>query len=133
MALLLIQGAAALVVIHIDNAVVTWVGILIFGFTIGNIYMMQALLVSEVFGYVSFGAIYGLLALATNISSGVGPWMIGLMEDAVGSYELPLTVTALLTFGAALPVWFARAQPPRPAPPSIIARPAEQQVGGAGQ
>ena len=132
MALLLIQGAAALVVIHIDNGVVTWVGILIFGFTIGNIYMMQALLVSEVFGYVSFGAIYGLLALATNISSGVGPWMIGLMEDAVGSYELPLTVTALLTFAAALPVWFARAQPPRPSPPSLIARPAEQRGGGAG-
>ena len=58
--------------------------------------------------------------------------MIGLMEDAVGSYELPLTVTALLTFAAVLPVWFARAQPPRTSPPSIIARPAEQQVGGAG-
>ena len=40
--------------------------------------------------------------------------MIGLLEDAVGGYELPLTVTALLTFAAALPVWFARAAtPPR--------------------
>ena len=113
MGLLIVQGAAALVVIHIDSALATWLGILVFGFTIGNIYMMQSLLVSEVFGYVSFGAVYGLVALATNLSSGVGPWMIGLLEDAVGGYELPLTVTAILTFAAALPVWFARAaQPP---------------------
>lgn len=124
--LLITQGLAALVVIHIDSRIAAWIGILIFGFTIGNIYMMQSLLVSEVFGYVSFGAIYGLVALATNISSGIGPWMIGLLEDTVGGYELPLTITALLTFAAALPIWFARApaSPPcarishRPASPS---------------
>ena len=134
MGLLIVQGAAALVVIHIDSAAATWLGILIFGFTIGNIYMMQSLLVSEVFGYVSFGAVYGLIALASNVSSGVGPWMIGLLEDAVGGYELPLTVTALLTFAAALPVWFARAAtPPRRRPPSIIARPAPQHHRSAGQ
>ena len=134
MGLLIVQGAAALVVIHIDSAAATWLGILIFGFTIGNIYMMQSLLVSEVFGYVSFGAVYGLIALASNVSSGVGPWMIGLLEDAVGGYELPLTVTALLTFAAALPVWFARAAtPPRRRPPSIIARPAPQHHRPAGQ
>lgn len=133
MGLLIVQGAAALVVIHIDSAAATWLGILIFGFTIGNIYMMQSLLVSEVFGYVSFGAVYGLIALASNVSSGVGPWMIGLLEDAVGGYELPLTVTALLTFAAALPVWFARpATPPRRRPPSIIARPAPQHHRPAG-
>ena len=133
MGLLIVQGAAALVVIHIDSAVATWLGILVFGFTIGNIYMMQSLLVSEVFGYVSFGAVYGLIALASNLSSGVGPWMIGLLEDAVGGYELPLTVTALLTFAAALPVWFARATtPPRHRPPSIIARPAPQHHRPAG-
>ena len=129
MGLLVVQGAAALVVIHIDSALATWLGILVFGFTIGNIYMMQSLLVSEVFGYVSFGAVYGLVALATNLSSGVGPWMIGLLEDAVGGYELPLTITAILTFAAALPVWFARAakaQRRRPAPPAIVARSAPQ-------
>ena len=136
MGLLIVQGAAALVVIHIESALATWLGILVFGFTIGNIYMMQSLLVSEVFGYVSFGAVYGLVALATNLSSGVGPWMIGLLEDAVGGYELPLTVTAILTFAAALPVWFARAAktpPRRSAPPRIVARPAPQHTRPAGR
>ena len=126
MGLLIVQGAAALVVIHIDSAAATWLGILVFGFTIGNVYMMQSLLVSEVFGYVSFGAIYGLVALATNLSSGVGPWMIGLLEDAVGGYELPLTVTAVLTFAAALPVWFARAERRRRMPSPMIGRSAPQ-------
>ena len=69
----LVQGTAALAVIHIDHPVSTFVSILIFGFTIGNVYMLQSLLTSDVFGYVSFGAVYGLIAMATQISSGLGP------------------------------------------------------------
>ena len=109
--LFLIQGSAALVVIHIDHPLATWAGILIFGFTIGNVYMMQSLLVSEVFGYVSFGTVFGLIVLATQVASGLGPLMIGILEDAFGSYAFPLTLTALLTFAAALPLPLAR--PPR--------------------
>ena len=103
-----VQGAAALVVIHVDHAASTFIAILIFGFTIGNVYMLQSLLTSDVFGYVSFGAVYGLIAMATQLSSGVGPWMIGLLYDLTDSYTWPLTVTALLTFAAVLPIYFAR-------------------------
>ena len=31
----------------------------VIGFTIGNVYMMMSLLVGEVFGTVSFGAVFG--------------------------------------------------------------------------
>ena len=103
-----VQGAAALIVIHIDHAATTFIAILVFGFTIGNIYMLQSLLTSDVFGYVSFGAVYGLIAMATQLSSGVGPWMIGFMYDLTGSYMWPLTVTAVLTFAAVLPIYFAK-------------------------
>ena len=115
--LFMIQGAAALLVIHVDHPAATWVGILIFGFTIGNVYMMQSLLVSEVFGYVSFGAVFGLIVLATQVSSGVGPLLIGILEDVFGSYAAPLTLTALLTFAAALPLPLARAPRLRQHPP----------------
>lgn len=124
-----VQGAAALVVIHVDHAASTFIAILIFGFTIGNVYMLQSLLTSDVFGYVSFGAVYGLISMATQLSSGVGPWMIGLLHDLTGSYSWPLTVTALLTFAAILPIYFAR--PPSArfgtiARPTLIARNAPQ-------
>ena len=127
----LVQGVAALVVIQVDHIAVTYVAILIFGFTIGNVYMLQSLLTSDVFGYVSFGAIYGLIAMATQISSGFGPLMIGALEDLTGSYEAPLTLVAILTFAAIIPVYFAK--PPksllaRTVSP-LVTRPAPQRVG----
>lgn len=106
-----VQGTAALVVIQVDHIAVTFFAILIFGFTIGNVYMLQSLLTSDVFGYVSFGAVYGLIAMATQIASGFGPWMIGALEDLTGSYEVPLTVVAILTYAALFPIYFAK--PPK--------------------
>ncbi len=104
----LVQGTAALIVIQFENVALTYLAVLAFGFTIGNIYMLMSLLTSDVFGYVSFGAIYGLVAMATNLSSGLGPWLIGLLDDITGSYEVPLTLVAILTYAAILPIYFAR-------------------------
>lgn len=127
----LVQGVAALIVIQVDHIAVTYVAILIFGFTIGNVYMLQSLLTSDVFGYVSFGAIYGLIAMATQISSGFGPLMIGALEDLTGSYEAPLTLVAILTFAAIVPVYFAK--PPKSllaqTVSPLVTRPAPQRTG----
>jgi hypothetical protein len=70
--------------------------------------MMQSLLVGEIFGFVSFGAIFGLISFAGQTSSGIGPLLVGVLEDATGGYETPFTVTALITFGAALVVGWVR-------------------------
>ena len=111
----LVQGTAALAVIHIEHPIATFVSILIFGFTIGNVYMLQSLLTSDVFGYVSFGAVYGLIAMATQLSSGFGPLLIGALEDITGSYNLPLTLVAILTYAALIPIYFAK-------PPKMLLR-----------
>jgi MFS family permease len=81
---------------------------LIFGFTIGNIYMMQSLLVGEIFGLVSFGTVFGLISLAGQAGSGIGPITVGFLEDQTGGYTVPFTVTAALTYLAAFVVLFAR-------------------------
>ena len=106
-----VQGTAALVVIQFESAAMTYVAVLTFGFTIGNVYMLMSLLTSDVFGYVSFGAVYGMIAMATQMSSGIGPWLIGLLDDLTGSYDIPLTLVAILTYAAIIPIYFAR--PPR--------------------
>ena len=108
MALFVMQGASVLLVTHVDSDVTTYLFTLTFSFTIGNVYMMQSLLVGEIFGLVSFGAVFGLISFAGQTSSGIGPLLVGLLEDATGGYETPFTVTALITFGAALMVWWAR-------------------------
>jgi len=114
--LFVLQGSAVLLVVYVESLATTWLGVLIFGFTLGNIYMMQSLLVGEIFGMVSFGTIFGLVSLAGQAGSGVGPFVVGVMEDASGSYTLPLTLTAAVTYLAAVVALFARPVAPLPPP-----------------
>ncbi|HQW51955.1 MAG TPA: MFS transporter, partial [Tepidiformaceae bacterium] len=51
--LFVVQGTCILLIIHTENVAATWALTLVFGLTIGNIYMMQSLLVGEIFGMVS--------------------------------------------------------------------------------
>jgi MFS family permease len=110
-ALFAIQATSVLLVVHVDNVVLTYALVLVVGFTIGNIYMMQTLLTSEIYGIVSLGTILGLLALTSQLGSGIGPALVGALEDRTGSYTVPFTLTALLTYLAAGCIVLAR--PPR--------------------
>jgi MFS family permease len=114
--LLVVQGCAVLGVVAVESTVVTYALVLVVGFTIGNIYMMQSLLVSEIFGMVSFGAVSGLIGMAAQTGSGLGPLAVGWLEDATGGYRVPFIVTSLLTFLAAAIIAFARTPAPAEAP-----------------
>ena len=106
--LFVVQATCVLLIVQFDNIATTWILTLIFGFTIGNVYMMQALLVGEIFGMVSFGSIFGLLSMAGLIGSGVGPFAVGYLHDQSGSYTLPFVVTSVITYLAAIVILFAR-------------------------
>ncbi|MBT5775555.1 MAG: MFS transporter [Dehalococcoidia bacterium] len=103
-----VQASAVLLVLRTENVAATYALTLTFGFTIGNIYMMQSLLVSEIFGMVSFGAVFGIVALAGQAGSGLGPFVVGFLEDRTGSYDAPFTIAALVTYAAAFVVLQAR-------------------------
>jgi len=100
-ALFVVQAAAVLGVVLTSNIVITYLLTLVFGFTIGNVYMMMSLLVGEVFGTVSFGTVFGLVTLVGQTGSGIGPFLVGALEDATGGYGVPFTITAVATFAAA--------------------------------
>ena len=106
--LFVVQGTAILLIIHTDNVAATWALTLVFGLTIGNVYMMQSLLVGEIFGIVSFGSIFGLISLAGQVGSGLGPIGVGFLHDQTDGYTIPFTVTAIITYAAAFAIFFAR-------------------------
>lgn len=127
--LFLVQGTAILLIIHTDSVAATWALTLVFGLTIGNVYMMQSLLVGEIFGIVSFGSIFGLISLAGQVGSGLGPIGVGFLHDQTDGYTIPFTVTAILTYAAAIAILFARpGREPAPVSPS----PTERYVGAPG-
>lgn len=108
--LFVVQGSCVLLLIHTDGTAAIWALTLVFGFTIGNVYMMQSLLVGEIFGMVSFGTVFGLISFAGQTGSGIGPIGIGWLHDVSGGYSVPFTVVALMTYVAAVVVLFARPQ-----------------------
>jgi hypothetical protein len=84
----------------------------VFGVTIGNVFMLQALLVGECFGMRSFATVLGLLQLDHADGEQARPFALGLLHEALGSYArglLPLV--ALAGVGAALVL---RVRPPSP-------------------
>lgn len=108
-----LQGFAVLGATFVDNRLATYILVLIVGFTIGNVYMMQSLLTAEIFGLVSLGSIFGVMTLTSQIGSGFGPFLVGWAEDITGSYTTPFVITGLVTLLAATIVLFARPVPAR--------------------
>jgi len=113
-ALFVVQGSAVLGLLVFDNRIITYALVMIVGFTIGNVYMMQTLLVAEIFGLVSMGTVFGVISLAAQIGSGLGPFAVGWIEDATGNYTLPFVLGASLTLLSGLIILFA--QPPKRLP-----------------
>jgi len=86
-------------------AEVTWVifaAIVMFGATIGNVLMLQPLLIAERFGVRDYPRIFGRSQLFTVIGTAGGPFVIGALYDLAGSYRIPYAVAACFSFGGAL-------------------------------
>jgi cyanate permease len=111
--LMIVQGGAIAGFALCTQALPLFAVSLIFGITIGNVFMLQALLVGECFGMRSFATVLGLLQLITQTASGLGPFALGLLHDALGSYsEGLLPFVALAGVASALVL---RVRPPAPA------------------
>jgi len=124
--LFLVQAAAVAGIVATDNIPVTYVLTLVFGFTIGNVYMMMSLLVGETFGMVSFGTVFGLVTLIGQVGSGIGPLVVGAIEEATGGYGAAFVSTAIATALASLVIGAGVSSPasspsdPAPLPPTSL-------------
>jgi len=106
--LVLAQAASVFALVLTDNLLANYALVLVFGFTMGNIFMMQSLLVGEIFGIPSFGSIFGITAAASQVAGGVGPVLVGALESWSGGYTTPFVVTAAMTALASLVLLEAR-------------------------
>lgn len=107
-ALFAVQAVAILGYRMADGTVAIYLFALVFGFTIGNVYMMWSLLTGESFGMRSFGSIYGVFQLTGQLGAGVGLIAMGILVDRTGGYSTPLTIWAAADVAAAASIYFAR-------------------------
>jgi hypothetical protein len=89
------QQAAALAVLAVAAGKGTLlIGVVMFGLAMGNILMMQPLLLAEAFGTHSFGRIYAASNLISVPGVAGGPALLGIAFAATGGYAVPYLAAA---------------------------------------
>lgn len=92
-ALTLLQGAAlALIAVSFSRTAI-FVSSSIFGLSVGNLLMLQPLLVAEAFGVKEYSRVYSLSQLVGTLGVAGGPFLIGALRDQT-SYQTAFIVAA---------------------------------------
>jgi MFS family permease len=83
------QAVALAVIIHSQSEILLFAACALFGFSVGNLITLPALIVQREFDSRSFGVLVSLITAINQITYAFGPGVIGLLRDASGSYTLP--------------------------------------------
>lgn len=107
--LILLQAiATAGLLLARGNLALISLAVLGFGLAMGSVLMLQALLVSDLFGVTAFGAIYGATMLLASVGMAAGPWAAGVLVARFGTYDVAFGVFTAIGLLAALTVALAR-------------------------
>jgi MFS family permease len=83
------QAVALAVIINWHNDVALISACALFGFSVGNLITLPALIVQREFDPRSFGVLISLITAVNQVTYAFGPGVIGVLRDTSGSYALP--------------------------------------------
>jgi predicted MFS family arabinose efflux permease len=108
------QACALLILINLSNTYAVYFACALFGFSVGNLITLPALIVQRDFPAESFGVLISLNTAVTQVTYAFGPGVIGVLRDLTGSYTVPFIMCiALELIAAALIMVRGRAAEPR--------------------
>jgi MFS family permease len=83
------QAIALAIIINWHNDVALIAACALFGFSVGNLITLPALIVQREFDPRSFGVLISLITAINQITYAFGPGIVGVLRDFSGSYALP--------------------------------------------
>jgi MFS family permease len=108
--MMVLQAVSLGLVSIAENVWLLGIGLALFGVTVGNLLMLQPLIIAEVYGLKDYSRLYSWSNLLTMFGVAGGPVLIGLLFVTTGSYQLPYLVVAVMGFMATFV--YILAQPP---------------------
>jgi len=90
------QAAALFVMTRTTDSTLLLVCCAAYGFSVGNIITLPALIVQREFPSSAFGMVLGLSTAIGTFAGALGPGLIGLVRDATGTYAAALLVCVAL-------------------------------------
>jgi MFS family permease len=98
-----VQGSAIILIGQMNHPVPLFLSIALFGAMVGNVLMMQSLLIAQRFGVKDYARISARSGLISLTGTAIGPILIGSIRDASGNYTVPYLVAGLVSLvGAAI-------------------------------
>lgn len=91
-----------------QSVALVWVFVFVFGFAMGGNITLQPLVIGQLFGLASFGAIFGGVVLTAAVGSALGPILMGAIYDASGSYSTGFIAFLVVYAVAMAALFFAR-------------------------
>jgi predicted MFS family arabinose efflux permease len=106
-AMAVLQTVAMIALAFAMSSTPIFAAIVLFGATIGNILMLQPLLIAERFGVLDYPRIYSRAQLFGLVGTAGGPLLLGWLYDVAGGYRASYIVAGVLSFSGAVAVLFA--------------------------
>ena len=100
---LLLQACAMTTLAQAHSAPFVLGAALFFGATVGNLLMLQPLLLAEAFGVREYPRIYSFSQLLSTLGIALGPALLGILYDVTGGYSVPYLAAGV----ASLVAWIA--------------------------
>ena len=98
-----VQSVALVMLAFVSSTVLIFASIALFGLTIGNLLMMQPLLLAERCGVRDYPRIYSRSQFVGLVGVAGGPLLLGWLYDVSGSYQTPyLAAAACCTVGVGI-------------------------------
>jgi MFS family permease len=105
-ALALLQTGAMVSLAFASSPLALFAAIVVFGATIGNILMLQPLLLAERFGVLDYPRIFSRSQFVGTLGVAGGPLLLGWLHDSAGGYRTSYLVAAACSLaGAAVLAW----------------------------
>jgi predicted MFS family arabinose efflux permease len=95
------QALALLILINIHHEGAVYFACALFGFSVGNLITLPALIVQRDFDAHSFGVLISLITAITQVTYAFGPGIIGVLRDIFGGYTVPFYLCIALELIAA--------------------------------
>lgn len=103
-ALAVLQGGSLVLLARADPRIALLGGAVVFGTTVGNLLMLQPLLIAERFGVFDYARIFSRAQLLTTIGVAGGPLLIGWVHDNAGGYATAYVIGGMASVAGAVAI-----------------------------
>ena len=96
------QGIGIILIGQMESTIPLMLAIGLFGAMVGNVLMMQSLLIAQRFGVKDYPRISARSGLVSLTGTAIGPILIGAIRDSSGGYTVPYLVAGCISLIGAL-------------------------------